>query len=264
MGKVLKNNVRCRLRADLRFVTVYHISCICHSNFIISCGKAVKLQVSWRLCRFLVSPCHQSMGAGCCASSDDAVPLWRRRLIKDQWNDDINTILDSVHDDSDSDQDYRRNTNCSPSLRTSRLFDVTAAEHTNGVFENSPDPADASCITNLSLRSSICLSSVSRVSFTNTSGDESRISQVLKDRSYRSSWKFKSNRPTVTAFYEALQNGEDSIVRTFLEEMPDSDRLNVLSNDVQNGDDCLMVAVRQRHYSIIRYLMEQGATVSFS
>jgi len=166
------------------------------------------------------------MGQRCCAADDDA-SLPRRREHEHFRNKEISSILKSIHFESPS---ARRRP--SPSLC---FFEATTAEHINMTVGTQPDLSvvDPSCITNLSLQSSICFENIAFPTNLTPLTTECDY-EVLKDR-YNYSCNSDSDTVHGTKF-----NALDSSMRSLMEEHSDLESRDddMVSDQAPSVIDC--------------------------
>eukprot|EP01083_Nonionella_stella_P026718 73593_1 len=75
----------------------------------------------------------------------------------------------------------------------------------------------------------------------------------------------KAQEKARKGFIDAIKNGNDSLAMHFVQEYPDLDLLLLIfeadkKNKVQSGDNCLQVAVRNKHHKLILYLLDAGVS----
>ena len=82
-----------------------------------------------------------------------------------------------------------------------------------------------------------------------------RESSVPPDTPHTKETKEKA----ITGFREAIENGNDSLVMYFVEEFPN---LDLLQLKFENGNNCLQIAVKNKAYKLIYYLLQNGVSVT--
>ena len=68
-----------------------------------------------------------------------------------------------------------------------------------------------------------------------------------------------SRHKALLGFKEAVQNGNESLVMYYIQEFPEMDLLQ--STTFETGDNCLQIAVRNKSYNLILYLLTNGISV---
>ena len=69
----------------------------------------------------------------------------------------------------------------------------------------------------------------------------------------------ESQQKALIGFKDAVQNGNESLVMYYAQEFSEMDLLQ--STTFETGDNCLQIAVRNKSYNLILYLLTNGVSV---
>ena len=68
----------------------------------------------------------------------------------------------------------------------------------------------------------------------------------------------ESKRKAISGFKTAILKGKETLALYYIEEHPD---LDLLSTPFENEDNCLQIAIKNRSYKLVYYLLNQGISV---